>query len=192
MGPAGEERASAPPALIPEIGKRRAANKVGRLPASPWDLQIPGAFQSLPCFSRFNSERHHSRRLELSLRETETTKTIKWPHRPIIRSNYNKHIRVTQRDIDRGLQGYSFGCPVALAVRRAFKADTVWVREIIIVTKGRSQQTYVTPPEVEYFLESYYSAILEFESPRPFSFTLGARPLPGVNAVKAGKGITAR
>src|SRR5215469_2097963 len=63
--------------------------------------------------------------------------------------------------------------------------------EIIIVTKGRSQQTYVTPPEVEGFPESYDSAILEFESPRPFSFTLGAPQLPGVNAVKAGKGVTA-
>jgi hypothetical protein len=72
-------------------------------------------------------------------------------------------------------------------VKRAFKADTVWVREVIIVTKGRSQQTYATAPEVEGFLESYDSAILEFESPRPFSFTLGAAQLPGVNAVKASK-----
>jgi hypothetical protein len=38
---------------------------------------------------------------------------------------------------------------VALAVKCAFKADKVWVREVIIVTKGRSQQTHVTPPEVE-------------------------------------------
>jgi hypothetical protein len=102
------------------------------------------------------------------------------------------HIRVTQRDIDRGLQGDSFRCPAALAVKRAFKADTVWVREVIIVTKGRSQHTYATPPEVQGFLESYDSAILEFESPRPFSFTLGVPQLPGVNAVKAGKGVTAR
>src|SRR5215467_12479950 len=98
-----------------------------------------------------------------------------------------RHIRVTQRDIDRGLQGDSYRCPVALAMKRVFKANTVWVREIIIVSKGRSQQTYVTPPEVEGFLESYDSAILEFESPRPFSFTLGAPQLPGVNAVKARK-----
>ena len=90
------------------------------------------------------------------------------------------HIRVTQRDMDRGVQGDSFHCPVTLAVRRAFKADTVWVREVIIVTKGRSQQTYATPPEVEGFLESYDSAILQFESPRPFSFTFGAPQLPGV------------
>jgi hypothetical protein len=80
---------------------------------------------------------------------------------------------------------------VALAVRRAFKADTVWVREIIIVTKGKSRQIYATPPKVQGFLESYDSAILEFESPRPFSFTLRAPQLPGVNAVK-GKGVTAR
>jgi hypothetical protein len=90
------------------------------------------------------------------------------------------HIRVTQRDIDQGVQADSFHCPVALAVRRAFKADTVWVREIIIVTKGKSRHTHVTPPEVEDFVERYDSAILEFESPRPFSFTLGAPQLPGV------------
>ena len=63
---------------------------------------------------------------------------------------------------------------MALAVKRVFKADTVWVREIIVVAKGRSRQTYVTPPEVEGFVESYDSAILEFESPGPFSFTLDA------------------
>jgi hypothetical protein len=101
------------------------------------------------------------------------------------------HIRVTQRDIDRGVQGDSFHCPVALAVKRVFKADTVWVREIIIVTKGRSQQTFATPPELEGFVESYDSAILEFESPSPFTFTLGAPQLPGVNAVKPGNGVTA-
>jgi len=32
------------------------------------------------------------------------------------------HIRVTQRDIERGVQGDSFRCPMALAVRRALKA----------------------------------------------------------------------
>jgi hypothetical protein len=99
-----------------------------------------------------------------------------------------RHIRVTQRNIDRGVQGDSFHCPVALAIKRALKAATVWVREVIIVTNGRSQQTYATPPEVEGFLESFDSAILEFESPRPFSFTLGAAQLPGVQAVPAGKG----
>jgi len=103
-----------------------------------------------------------------------------------------RHICVTQRDIDRGVQGDSFHCPVALAIKRALKAATVWVREVIIVTKGRSQQTYATPPEVEGFLESFDSAILEFESPRPFSFTLGAPQLPGVMAIKPGKGVTAK
>ncbi len=102
------------------------------------------------------------------------------------------HIRVTQRDIDRGAQSDSFRCPVALAVKRAFKADAVWVREVIIVTKGRARQTYATPPEVENFLELYDSAVLEFESPRPFSFTLGAPQLPGVKAVSQARGVTAR
>jgi hypothetical protein len=102
------------------------------------------------------------------------------------------HIRVTQRDIDRGLQGDSFRCPVALAVKRAFKAATVWVREVVIVTKGRSQHTYATPPEIEGFLESYDSAILEFECPKPFSFSLDVSRLPGVKAVKPGQRVTAR
>jgi hypothetical protein len=106
-------------------------------------------------------------------------------------SHHHHRIRVTQGDIAKGAQGDGFHCPLALAVTRAFKAATVWVREVIIVTKGRSQQTYVTPPEVEGFLESYDSAILEFEFPRPFSFTLGAPQLPAANAVKAGKGVTA-
>jgi hypothetical protein len=103
-----------------------------------------------------------------------------------------KNIRVTQRDIARGVQGDSFRCPVALAIKRALKAAAVWVREIIIVTKGRSRQSYATPTEVETFVELYDSAILEFESPRPFSFTLGAPQLPAVNAVKAGKSVRAR
>ncbi len=98
-------------------------------------------------------------------------------------------IRVTQRDIDEGVQGNSFHCPVARAVKRAFKAAEVWVREIIIVTKAGSQYTYVTPPAAQDFLERYDSAILEFESPRPFSFTLDARRLSGIRPVKPGKGV---
>jgi hypothetical protein len=84
------------------------------------------------------------------------------------------NIRVTQRDIDRGVQGDSFRCPVALAIKRALKAAAVWVPEVIIVTKGRSQQTYATPSEVEGFLESYDSAILEFDS-RDRSASLSVR-----------------
>jgi len=81
-------------------------------------------------------------------------------------------IRVTQRDIDEGVQDNSFHCPVARAVRRALGAGEVWVREIIIVTKSGSRDTYVTPPAVTDFIERYDSATLEFESPKPFSFTL--------------------
>jgi hypothetical protein len=101
-------------------------------------------------------------------------------------------IRVTQRDIDEGVQGNSFHCPVARAVKRAFKAAEVWVREVIIVTKAGSQHTYVTPLEAQDFLESYDSAILEFESPRPFSFTLDAPQLSGIRPVKPGMGVGAR
>jgi len=82
-------------------------------------------------------------------------------------------IRVTQRDIDEGVQNNSFHCPVARAVRRALGAGEVWVREIIIVTKTGSRDTYVTPQAVLDFIERYDPAVLEFESPRPFSFTLG-------------------
>ena len=101
-------------------------------------------------------------------------------------------IRVTQRDIDNGVQGNSFHCPVARAVKRAFKAAAVWVRDIIIVTKAGSQHTYVTPLEAQDFLERYDSAILEFESPRPFSFTLDARQLSRMRPAKPGMGARAR
>lgn len=62
-------------------------------------------------------------------------------------------IRVTQRDIDEGVQGNSFHCPVARAVKRAFKAAEACVREIIIITKTGMKETYVTPPEAEDFIE---------------------------------------
>ena len=81
-------------------------------------------------------------------------------------------IRVTRRDIEEGVQGNSFHCPVARAVRRALRAREVWVREIIIVTKHRSREAYLTPPVVSDVIERFDSAMLEFESPRPFSFTL--------------------
>jgi len=101
-------------------------------------------------------------------------------------------IRVTQQDIDRGVQGNSFHCPVARAVKRAFKGAEVWVREIIIITKSGSRLTCVAPPEVEDFMERYDSAILEFESPRPFSFSLDATELNRIRPVSAGRGARAR
>jgi hypothetical protein len=81
-------------------------------------------------------------------------------------------IRVTQRDIDEGVQGNSFHCPVARAIKRAFNAAEVWVRDIVIVTKAGVKETYVTPSAVQDFIERYDGAVLEFESPKPFSFTL--------------------
>ena len=81
-------------------------------------------------------------------------------------------IRVTRRDISEGIQGSSFHCPVARAVRRALRAREVWVREIIIVTRAGAKETYVTPSAVLDFIERFDSAVLEFESPKPFSFTL--------------------
>jgi len=113
--------------------------------------------------------------------------------RPIIRSSHVR-IRVTKGDIEAGVQGNSFRCPVALAVRRAFKADEVWVREIIIVTKGRLRRTCVAPPEVQDFLERFDSAILEFECPKPFSFTLdsGGPESLRIRPVKRGKGVKGR
>ena len=81
-------------------------------------------------------------------------------------------IRVTRRDIEEGVQDNCFHCPVARAVRRALGAGEVWVREIIIVTKSGSRDTYVTPPAVSDFIERYDSATLEFKSPEPFTFAL--------------------
>src|SRR5690242_1577607 len=84
-------------------------------------------------------------------------------------------IRVTQRDIDEGVQSNCFHCPVARAVKRVFKATEVWVREIIIVRKTGLQRTYVTPAAAMDFIERFDSAVLEFESPKTFSFTLNDR-----------------
>jgi len=84
-------------------------------------------------------------------------------------------IRVTQRDIDEGVQSNCLHCPVARALKRAFQADEVWVREIIVVKKASSEQTYVTPPAAADFIERFDSAMLEFESLKPFSFTLDRR-----------------
>ena len=81
-------------------------------------------------------------------------------------------IRVTRRDNEEGVQGNSFHCPVARAVRRALRAREVWVREIIIVTRVGAKETYVTPSPVLDFIEQFDSAVLEFESPKPFGFTL--------------------
>jgi len=81
-------------------------------------------------------------------------------------------IRVTRRDIEEGVQGNSFHCPVARAISRALRADEVWVREIIIVSKAGAKETFVTPQKALDFMERYDSAVLEFESPKPFSFAL--------------------
>lgn len=90
------------------------------------------------------------------------------------------------------MQGNSFRCPVARAVKRAFKAAEVWVREIIIITKPGSRLTCVTPPDVEDFLERYDSAILEFESPRPFSFIRNAPQLIELMPASPGRSVRAR
>jgi len=84
-------------------------------------------------------------------------------------------IRVTQRDIDEGVQSNCFHCPVARAVKRVFRATEVWVREIIIVTKAGAQRAYVTPTAAVDFIERFDSAMLGCESPKPFSFTLDER-----------------
>jgi hypothetical protein len=97
-------------------------------------------------------------------------------------------IRVTQRDIDEGVQSNCFHCPVARAVKRVFKATEVRIREIIIVRKAGSQRTYVTPAAAVEFIEQFDSAILEFESPKPFSFTLDERVRATLGGNRASKG----
>jgi hypothetical protein len=81
-------------------------------------------------------------------------------------------IRVTQREIAQGVQANSFHCPVARAIERPFKVAAVWVREIIIAGKAGRKESYVTPSEVQDFIERYDSAVLEFDSPKPFSSPL--------------------
>ncbi len=83
-------------------------------------------------------------------------------------------IRVTQRDIDEGVRSNCFHCPVARAVKRVFKATEVWVREIIIVRKAGSQR--------------FDSAMLEFESSKPFSFTIDERVRATLGGNRASKG----
>jgi hypothetical protein len=97
-------------------------------------------------------------------------------------------IRVIQRDIDEGVQSNCFHCPIARAVKRVFKATEVWVREIIIVRKAGSERTYVTPEAAADFIERFDSAILEFESPRPFSFTLDERVRATLDRNRVSKG----
>ncbi len=97
-------------------------------------------------------------------------------------------IRVTRRDIDEGVQSNCFHCPVARAVKRVFKATEVWVREIIIVTKAGAQRTYVTPTAAVDFIERFDSAMLEFESPKHFSFTLDERVRATLGGNRASKG----
>ncbi len=81
-----------------------------------------------------------------------------------------------------------FHCPVARAVKRVFKATEVWVREIIIVTKADAQRTYVMPTAAVDFIERFDSAMLEFESPKPFSFTLDERVRATLGGNRASKG----
>jgi hypothetical protein len=97
-------------------------------------------------------------------------------------------IRVTQRDIDDCVQSNCFHCPVARAIKRAFKATEVWVREIIIVRKAGSQKTYVTPTAAVDFIELFDSAMLEFESPKPFSFALDERVRAPLGGNRTSKG----
>ena len=97
-------------------------------------------------------------------------------------------LRVTQRDIDEGVQSNCFHCPVARAVKHVFKATEVWVREIIIVTKAGAQRTYVTPTAAVDFIERFDSAMLEFESPKHFSFTLDERVRATLGGNRASKG----
>ncbi len=85
-------------------------------------------------------------------------------------------------------KGNCFHCPVARAVKRVFKATEVWVREIIIVKKAGSQRTYVTPTAAVGFIERFDSAVLEFESPKPFSFTLDERMRAVLGRNRAVKG----
>ena len=97
-------------------------------------------------------------------------------------------IRVTQPDIDEGVQSNCLHCPVARAVKRVFRATEVWVREIIIVTKAGAQRAYVTQTAAVDFIERFDSAMLEFESPKPFSFTLDERVRATLGGNRASKG----
>jgi len=97
-------------------------------------------------------------------------------------------IRVTQRGIEEGVQSNCFHCRVVCAVKRVFKATEVWVGEIIIVTKEGAQRTYVTLTAAVDFIERFDSAMLEFESPKPFNFTLDERVRATLGGNRASEG----
>ena len=62
----------------------------------------------------------------------------------------------------------------------------------LLLSRRRAHNAYVTPLDAQDFLERYDPAILEFESPRPFSFTLDARQLSRMRPAKPGMGARAR
>ncbi len=78
-------------------------------------------------------------------------------------------IEVTAEDIRLGKPGSLCNCPVALAVKRAYKATRV-MADALSISVGRFK--VATPPEVEVFLHKFDLWHGHKRCPKPFSFRI--------------------
>jgi hypothetical protein len=94
-------------------------------------------------------------------------------------------INVTQEDIDAGLAGNCFDCPVARAVNRAMKADDSAVENVVAavtrayvsISGNTRYRTYGIPFAVSEFIHAFdYLTNVEERARqvKPFTFTIGA------------------
>jgi len=61
---------------------------------------------------------------------------------------------VTQRDIDRGVEGSSMGCPIALALRRETKTEVSVGRErVLMFVGGKVHRAYLPKYATRFTLE---------------------------------------
>jgi hypothetical protein len=76
-----------------------------------------------------------------------------------------KTINVTQEDIDNGNNADACACPVALALRRSFKVDDIWVQPYEMSANGH---VYMNPSKVRDFINNFDRGM----KVKPFKFEL--------------------
>lgn len=81
-------------------------------------------------------------------------------------------IHVTQEDIDKGLKGIACNCPIALAIKRALKAD-ISINQTMICINGKIENIDI-PESVSTFIELFDSLLPK--QVEPFSFELDYNP----------------
>jgi hypothetical protein len=77
-------------------------------------------------------------------------------------------IKVTQRDIEKGLRRSASSCPVARAINRVHKKGTPSLATVGPNTITIGYNTMRTPPIVRAFIDAFDMGVKR----RPFSFTL--------------------